>query len=126
MDDWREMMALLRAQLTVHHLALRALVQSHPDPAAILAEWRRIRADAVAAAYTLTSDERASAWLGERVHAFAEDWTAELVDAATARNPDGVEFDSAVTGPALPDHPPLDAPPATRDALPPAASSPGG
>lgn len=94
MDDWREMLALLRAQVTVHHLALRALVQSHPDPAAILAEWRRIRADAVAAAYVLPSDERASAWLGERVHAFAEDWTAELVEQVTARRADGLDLDA--------------------------------
>ena len=96
MDDWRETLALLKAQVTVHHMALRALVHSHPDPAAILAEWRRIRADAVNAAYGLPSDERASAWLGEHVHAFAEDWTAELVDAATARG-EGLEL-SAQSG----------------------------
>lgn len=83
MDDWRELLAILKAQVTVHHMALRALLHSHPDPAAVLAEWRKIRADAVNAAYVLPSAERTSAWLTEQVHAFAEDWTAELVDAAT-------------------------------------------
>ncbi len=83
MDDWREPLAILKAQLTVHQMALRALLHSHPDPAAVLAEWRKIRADAVNAAYALPSDERTSAWLTEQVHAFAEDWTAELADAAT-------------------------------------------
>ena len=91
MDDWREMLALLKAQLTVHHMALQALVHSHPDPAALLAEWRKIRADAVNAAYVLPADERRSAWLGEHVHAFAEDWTAELVDAAAARDAKALE-----------------------------------
>ena len=91
MDDWRDLLALLKAQAMVQHMALRALVHAHPDPAAVLAEWRRIRADAVNAAYVLPSDERASAWLGEHVHAFAEDWTAELVDAMTARDAGSLE-----------------------------------
>ena len=85
MDDWREMLALLKAQAAVQHMALRALVHSHPDPNAVLAEWRRIRADATQAAYVLPVADRCSAWLAEHMHAFAEDWTAELVDAATAR-----------------------------------------
>ena len=94
MEDWRETLALLRAQVAVHHMALRALVHSHPDPAAVLAEWRRIRADAVNAAYALPSDERHSAWLSEHVQAFAEDWTAELVDAAAQRDPKKLELSS--------------------------------
>lgn len=94
MDDWRETLALLRAQAVVQHMALRALLHSHPDPGAVLAAWLRIRADAVNAAYLLPSDERTSAWLSEQVHAFAEDWTAELVDAATARDPQGAQPDS--------------------------------
>lgn len=95
MDDWRETLALLKAQATVQHMALRALLHSHPDPAAVLAAWRRIRADAVNAAYVLPSDERSSAWLNEHVHAFAEDWTAELVDAVTARA-QGLESSTAL------------------------------
>ena len=91
MDDWREMLAVLKAQATVHNMALRALVHSHPDPAAVLAEWRKIRADAVNAAYVLPSEERHSAWLSEHVLAFAEDWTAELVDATAARDPKRLE-----------------------------------
>ena len=94
MEDWREMLALLKAQVTVHHMALRALVHSHPDPAAVLAEWRKIRADAVNAAYVLPSDERHSAWLSEHVQAFAEDWTAELVDATAAHDPKKMELSS--------------------------------
>lgn len=92
MDDWREVLALLKAQVTVHHMALRALVHSHPNPPAVLAEWRKIRADAVNAAYVLPSDERNSAWLSEQVQAFAEDWTAELVDAAAAHDAKGMEL----------------------------------
>jgi len=92
MDDWRDMLALLKAQVTVHQMALRALVHSHPDPAAVLAEWRKIRADAVNAAYLLPTDERHSAWLSEHVQAFAEDWTAELVDAAATRDAKGLEL----------------------------------
>ena len=92
MDDWREVLALLKAQVTVHHMALRALVHSHPNPPAVLAEWRKIRADAVNAAYVLPSDERNSAWLTEQVQAFAEDWTAELVDAAAAHDAKGMEL----------------------------------
>lgn len=94
MDEWREMLALLKAQVTVQHMALQALVHSHPQPAAVLAQWRKIRADAVNAAYVLPSDERRSAWLTEHVQAFAEDWTAELVDAVAAHDRKGLELSS--------------------------------
>ena len=90
-ETTEEFRPVLKAQATVHQMALRALVHAHPDPAAVLAEWRRIRADAVNAAYVLPSDERSSAWLGEHVQAFAEDWTAELVEAVTARDADTLE-----------------------------------
>ena len=85
--NWRDEVAILKAQAAVQHMALRALVQSHPDPAAVLEEWRKLRADTVAAAYSLPVDVRASEWLGEQVQSFAEDWTAELVDAVTRRAP---------------------------------------
>lgn len=83
MDNWRDELAILRAQLAVQHMALRALVQSSPSPEALLHHWRKLRADRVAAAYVLPSDLRNSEWLTQHVQAFAEDWTAELVDAVT-------------------------------------------
>jgi len=83
MDTWREELAILQAQLAVQHMALRALVHSHPEPAALLHQWRKLRADRVAAAYTLPADARSSDWLSQQVQAFAEDWTAELVDVVT-------------------------------------------
>ncbi|HEX2596540.1 MAG TPA: hypothetical protein VHL61_08790 [Luteimonas sp.] len=85
MDHWKEELALVKAQLVVQHMALRALVHSLEHPGALLEEWRKLRADTVAAAYSLPSDVRTSAWLTEQVQAFAEDWTAELVDAVTRR-----------------------------------------
>ena len=83
MDNWRDEVAILRAHMAVQHMALRALVHSHPQPAALLEQWRKLRADRVAAAYSLPADVRASEWLTDHVQAFAEDWTAELVDAVT-------------------------------------------
>lgn len=77
-----ELLAGLQAQLAVHHMALRTLVRTHPDPAAMLAAWRSIRADAVAAAYAVPPDLRHSDWLAEKTQALAEDWMAELVDAS--------------------------------------------
>jgi len=83
--NWGDELAILKAQLAVQHMALRALVQSHPRPTALLGEWRKLRADSVAAAYSLPGDVRHSEWLTTHVQAFAEDWTAELVDAVTRR-----------------------------------------
>ena len=90
MDNWRDEIAMLRdeiailqARMGVQHMALQALVQSHARPDAVLQQWRQLRADNVAAAYALPTDVRASDWLSQYVHAFAEDWTAELVDAVT-------------------------------------------
>jgi len=83
--DWRDELAILKAQVVVQHMALRALAHSHPDPTAVLDAWRKLRADSVAAAYSLPVDVRTSAWLGEKVQAFAEDWTAELVDIVTCQ-----------------------------------------
>jgi hypothetical protein len=83
--NWGDELALVKAQLAVQHLALRALVHTHPRPTALLEQWRKLRADSVAAAYSLPADVRSSEWLTEQVQVFAEDWTAELVDAATRR-----------------------------------------
>jgi len=83
MDNWAEELAILHAQLAVQQMALRSLVQTHPHPAELLHQWRKLRADRVAAAYALPAHVRASEWLSQHVQAFAEDWTAELVDAVT-------------------------------------------
>jgi hypothetical protein len=80
---WRDELAIVKAQLAVQHMALRALVQTHPRPPELLEEWRKLRTDRVATAYSLPDDERASEWLTDQVQAYAEDWTAELVDAVT-------------------------------------------
>jgi hypothetical protein len=82
MNNWQDELAILKAQLAVQQMALRALAHSHPRPGAVLEEWRKLRADSVAAAYGLPNDVR-SEWLSDYVHTFAEDWTAELADAAT-------------------------------------------
>jgi hypothetical protein len=83
MDNSREELAILQAQVVVQQMALRALVQTHPNPAELLHQWRKLRADRIAAAYALPADIRTSEWLSQHVQAFAEDWTAELVDAVT-------------------------------------------
>lgn len=94
MDNWREEAAILRAQLAAQQMALRKLIQSHPQPAALLQQWRELRADRVAAASVLPADVRASEWLTQHVQAFTEDWTAELVDAVT-RNADRLDVSSS-------------------------------
>jgi hypothetical protein len=83
--NWRDELAILKAQLAVQHMALRALAHSCPEPVALLDEWRKLRADTVAAAYALLPDIRSSEWLTDHVQSYAEDWTAELVDIVTLR-----------------------------------------
>jgi hypothetical protein len=84
-QNLRDEIAILKAQLAVQHMALRALAHSCPEPTTLLDEWRKLRADTVAAAYALLPDIRSSEWLTDHVQAFAEDWTAELVDIVTLR-----------------------------------------
>lgn len=82
MDTWHEELTTLKARLAVQDMALRALVHSHPDPAAVLDEWRKLRADSVAAAYAPPADARTSEWLTLKVQVFAEEWRAALAAAA--------------------------------------------
>jgi hypothetical protein len=82
MDHWREELAALKAALAVQQVALRALAYSHPQPAAVLEHWNRLRADCVAAAYGPGSPDDGTGWLTEHVHARAEAWTAELTGVA--------------------------------------------
>jgi hypothetical protein len=98
--SWRDEIAILKAQLAVQQMALRALAHTCPEPAALLDEWRKLRADTVAAAYALLPDIRSSEWLTEHVQAFAEDWTAELVDIVTLRveNGDPPTVSAAIDG----------------------------
>ena len=83
MDLSHENLAILQAQVAVQNLMLQALMHSHPEPETVLQHWRRLRADRVAAAYTLPADVRNSDWLSEHIQTFADDWTAELVEAVT-------------------------------------------
>jgi len=101
MDNWRDEIAILQAQLAVQQMALKAVVHAHPHPAELLHQWRRLRADRVAAAYALPTGVRTSEWLSQYVQAFAEDWTAELVDAVTRQGKrlDVSSPDSDVTRP---------------------------
>ena len=85
MDQWREELAVMGAHLSVMHMALRALLHAHPDPAAVLAEWSRLRADSVAAAYALPRGVHGSDWFTAQVQGFSEQWTAELADAVSRR-----------------------------------------
>jgi hypothetical protein len=85
-EPWREELDVLKARLAVQHLVLRALVHSHPDAPAVLDAWRKLRADTVAAAYSLPADMRVSEWLSEQVQAFAADWLAELVLASACHS----------------------------------------
>lgn len=93
MESWREELDLLKAQLTVQQMALCALVHSHPHPPSVLDEWRKLRADGVAAAYNMPADPHAAAWRTEAVQRLAAEWLAELVLAATRHGareaPDG-------------------------------------
>ena len=83
MEPWREELAILNARLAVQQMALRALVHSHPNPTVVLEEWQKLRADTVAAAYSLPSELRISEWLSEHVQSLAADWMAELAFAAS-------------------------------------------
>ena len=95
LDALRDELATLQAHLTVQRVALRALLRSHPDPAAVLDAWQGLRADTVVAAYALRPGAGADAWLTDRMHAVADDWAAEL--AALAHG----DVDAPMTGTTL-------------------------
>jgi hypothetical protein len=93
MDNWREELVAIKARLAVQQLALRALVHSHPDPAAVLAEWRELMADSITAAYAPAADASSCEWLTLQVQALAEEWTTEL-STASARGGNGAATDT--------------------------------
>ena len=76
-----EVICDLQAQVYVLRVALQALARAHGDLNGLLACWREALDDAslgpVVPAYA-----RRSEYLAERCRAFAEDWTAELVELA--------------------------------------------
>ena len=76
----------LQAQLYVQRIALCALARAHPDPDAVLSAWRAALADAASDPVVAAHAQR-SEFLAERCQAFAEDWTAELVELAVPRQP---------------------------------------
>ena len=78
----------LQAQVYVLRLALRALVRTHPDPNAPLAAWRAALHEVATTSPVAPSYVRGSEYLAERCQAFAEDWTAELVELAVPARPD--------------------------------------
>jgi hypothetical protein len=93
MDNWREELVAIKARLAVQHMALRALVHSHPDPAVVLAEWRELMADSITAAYAPAADASNCEWLTLQVQALAEEWTTEL-STASARGGHGAATDT--------------------------------
>lgn len=76
-----EIICDLQAQVYVLRVGLRALAQIHPDPNQLLKAWQEALGEStpgpVVPAYA-----RQSEYLAERCQAFAEDWTAELVELA--------------------------------------------
>lgn len=75
-----EALCCLQAQLHVHRLALQSIVRSHPQPAHLLAEWRSVLRETPSHVPLAPADVRRSDLLREQCRAYAEDWTAELVE----------------------------------------------
>lgn len=76
-----EILCDVQAQMHVMRAGLRALVQTHPDPAQLLQVWRQtLGGSATGSVIPLSAWQ--SETLAERCQTFAEDWTAELVELA--------------------------------------------
>lgn len=80
--ETEEALCALQAQLYAQRIALRALARTHPDPAAVLAAWREALIEAATCSPVVPAHTRNSEYLAEQLRAFAEDWTAELVELA--------------------------------------------
>ena len=83
----------VQAQLYALRIVVRAVVRTHPDPAALLSAWRDALSEAATCSPVAPAGWRSSDYLAERVRASAEDWTAELVELAVPF-PDSPPFDS--------------------------------
>lgn len=82
-----EAVSSLQAQVSVQHLMLLTLVKTHPDPDALLEQWRAVLADSIECKSALPSTSRRSDLVRERCENFATEWTALLVDESLARSP---------------------------------------
>ena len=78
--ETEEALCDLQAQVTVLRLALRAFLRTHPNPGVALIAWRTALAEGAETSLVLPEYARHSEYLAERCQAFAEDWTAELVE----------------------------------------------
>ena len=76
-----EIICDLQAQVYVLRVALQALARTHPDATMLLKAWRE-SIDVASAGPVVPAYARRSEYLAERCQAFAEDWTAEMVDLA--------------------------------------------
>ncbi len=76
-----EIICDLQAQVYVLRVALRALARTHPNAGELLMAWRE-SLEVATAGPVVPAYARRSEYLAERCQAFAEDWTAELVDLA--------------------------------------------
>ena len=85
--ETEEALCDLQAQVCVLRLALRALVRTHPDPSVALAAWRAALAEAATSNPVAPSYVRSSAYIADRCQAYAEDWTAQLVEYAVPAGP---------------------------------------
>ena len=86
----------VQAQLHALRIVVRAIVRTHPDPAALLSAWRDALAEAATCNPVAPAGWRSSESLAERIRASAEDWTAELVELAVP-SPDSSPFDPDAT-----------------------------
>lgn len=91
----------VQAQLYALRIVVRAIVRTHPDPAALLSAWRDAVAEAATSNPVAPAGWRSSDHLAERMRASAEDWTAELVELAVPLS-DNLPFDPDVTATATP------------------------
>jgi hypothetical protein len=80
--ETEEALCGVQAQLDALRIAMRALARTHPDPIALLAAWREALTEAATCSPVTPAHTRNSAYLDEQIRAFAEDWTAELVELA--------------------------------------------
>ncbi|MFD0740239.1 hypothetical protein ACFQZQ_13225 [Lysobacter koreensis] len=79
-----ELLCELQAQLYAQRIALRALARTHPNPAGLLSSWREALLEASTRDPVAPPPTRHSEYIAEQVQAYAELWTAELVDLAIA------------------------------------------
>lgn len=75
-----EALCCLQAQLHVQRLALQAFMRAHPDPKQLLSCWQAALEQSPSYVPLAPADVRHSELLREQCRAYAEDWTADLVE----------------------------------------------